>query len=271
MPDVVLSPLRFVVDHRNPSPEGGPTLRIYREGEDRELLRFDGFLVGGHWHVDPSGQDEITPFAGEDAIDGTVRLVRGELAALLDRAGAPLDAPLEPAALTATLDRVEALLRNPPADFDAVRSSDRRPSHGEKWASYPEDVLPVWVADMDFALAEPIRRVLRFAAERSDVGYPIHPAPTDVPEITRVRMQERFGWEIEPRRVEILTDVVQGMYVALSQFSREGEGVVVQTPIYPPFLGSVRAISATPTWSGAGTNTCRSPPSPRTPPAAPSR
>ncbi|MGH0030501.1 MAG: MalY/PatB family protein [Myxococcota bacterium] len=242
MPDVVLSPLRFVVDHRNPGPEGGPTLRVYQEGGDRELLRFDGFLVGGHWHVDPHGADEITPFEGEDAIDGSLRLVRGELPALLDRAGATLAGPLDAQALGAALDRVEALLRNPPADFDAVRPGDRKPSRGEKWALYPDDVLPVWVADMDFAVAEPIRRALLFAALRSDVGYPIHPAPTDVPEIVQARMQERFGWSIEPRRVEILTDVVQGMYVALSQFSAEGEGVVVQTPIYPPFLGSVRSM-----------------------------
>lgn len=242
MPDVVISPLRFAVDHRNPAPEGGPTLRVFREGEGRELLRFDGFLKGGHWHVDPSGRDEIRRFESEDAIDGTLRLVRGDLAGLLERAGAPLAEPLDAARLGSALDELESLLRNPPPDFDAIRPEDRRPSRGEKWSLYPEDVLPVWVADMDFPVAEPIRRVLRFAAERSDVGYPIHPAPTDVPDVVAARMQERFGWSIEPRRVEILTDVVQGMYVAVSQFSEEGEGVVVQTPIYPPFLGCVKAL-----------------------------
>jgi len=242
MPDVVLSPLRFVVDHRNPTPEGGPTLRVLAEDGDRELLRFDGFLVGGHWHVDPGGRDEISRFEGEDAIDGTLRLLRDELSRLLERAGAPLPAPLDAERLSAGLDQIEAWLRNPPADFDGVRPDDRRPSRGEKWALYPEDVLPVWVADMDFPVAEPIRRVLRFAVERSDLGYPIHPAPTDVPEIVAARMQERFGWSIEPRRVEILTDVVQGMYVAVHQFSEPGEGVVVQTPIYPPFVGCVNVM-----------------------------
>ena len=79
MPDVVVSPLRFVIEHRNPAPGGGPTLRVYREGEDRELLRFDGFLDQGHWHVDPSGADELSAFEGEDAIDGTLRLLRGDL------------------------------------------------------------------------------------------------------------------------------------------------------------------------------------------------
>jgi cystathionine beta-lyase len=47
---------------------------------------------------------------------------------------------------------------------------------------------------------------------------------------------------VDPRRVEILTDVVQGMYVAVSQLSLPGDGIVVQTPIYPPLLGCVRAL-----------------------------
>ncbi len=100
-------------------------------------------------------------------------------------------------------------------------------------------MLPLWVADMDFPIAEPIRRVLRFAVERSDLGYPIHPAPTSIPELTAQRMQRLHGWSVAAERVEILTDVVQGMYTAVHQFSEPGDGVVVQTPIYPPFLGAV--------------------------------
>jgi cystathionine beta-lyase len=103
-------------------------------------------------------------------------------------------------------------------------------------------VLPVWVADMDFPIAEPIRRVLRFAVERSDVGYPIHPAPTDIGDVVVSRMRDRFGWSPERKHVEILADVVQGMFVALHRFSKPGEGAVIQTPIYPPFLGSVREL-----------------------------
>jgi cystathionine beta-lyase len=53
-------------------------------------------------------------------------------------------------------------------------------------------------------------------------------------------MAERFGWRVDPQRVEVLTDVVQGLYVALDRFAAPGEGVVVQTPVYPPFLHAVR-------------------------------
>ncbi len=131
---------------------------------------------------------------------------------------------------------------DPTLDLDGLDRAALRRSRGEKWTTYPEDVLPVWVADMDYPVADPIRRTLQAAVDRPDLGYPIHPAPTDIPELLATRMQECFGWRIEPRRVELITDVVQGMYVALQQFCREGEGVVVQTPIYPPFLSSVRTM-----------------------------
>ena len=53
-------------------------------------------------------------------------------------------------------------------------------------------------------------------------------------------MAGRFDWTPDPARVEILSEVGQGMYIALEAYSSPGEGVVVQTPIYPPFLGSVK-------------------------------
>ena len=234
-----VGPLRLEVEHRNPGPGGGPTLRV-RDEAGREWLRFDCFERGAHWHLDPAGRDEITRFdEGEDPLEWMLATLRADAAGLLARAG--LDARPPARELADALDDAECALRNPPTDLDAVRPSARRPSRGEKWATYPDDVLPLWVADMDFPIAEPIRRVLRFAVERSDLGYPIHPAPTDVPELTAARMQRRFGWRVEPSRVELLSDVVQGMYVALHQFSEPGDGVVVQTPIYTPFLGSVAA------------------------------
>ena len=109
----------------------------------------------------------------------------------------------------------------------------------EKWHTYAADVLPAWVAEMDFPLAEPIERVLQRAVDSWDVGYPISPRDTGLCEAFCERMQARFDWSIEPRRVEILSEVVQGMYIAVEAFSVPGEGVVVQTPIYPPFLGAV--------------------------------
>jgi cystathionine beta-lyase len=242
MASLALGGIRFEVEHRNPGPGGGPTLRVYdAEQGGHERLRFDCFLDRGHWHLDPSGADAVTLFdPGLESIGWTVDTLRRDFAGLAARANLP--APrVAPEALAAALDRIERDLRNGPPDLDAVRPESRRPSRGEKWTLYPGDVLPLWVADMDFPIADPIRRVLRFAVERSDLGYPIHPAPTDIGEITAARMRERFDWAVDPAHVEVLGDVVQGLAVSLLQFAGPGEGALVQTPIYPPFLGNVRA------------------------------
>ncbi len=240
MSEIALDSIRFRVEHGDPSRGGGPSLRVIAAA--RELLRFECFDRGGHWRVDPTGRDLATPFGdGDDPIEWTLSELRRDLEGHVARAGFALEAPFEPGRRAAALERVERALRNPPLDLDAVQPALRRSGRSEKWGTYPADVLPAWVADMDFPIAEPIRRALRRALEDSDLGYPMHPAPTDVPEIVAARMQQRFGWRPEVGCVELLTDVVQGIYVALQQFSEPGDGVVVQTPIYPPFLASVRA------------------------------
>ena len=123
--------------------------------------------------------------------------------------------------------------------FDALDLGRLRRRRGEKWALYGPDVLPAWVAEMDFPLAEPVRRAVEQALEVDDLGYPLHPRPDELPALFAERMQTRFGWRPDPGRVEVIADVVQGIFVALTQLSAPGEGVIVQTPIYPPFLEAV--------------------------------
>ncbi len=115
-----------------------------------------------------------------------------------------------------------------------------RQKNAEKWRLYPPDVLPVWVADMDFEVAPAVREVLSNALERSDWGYPLDPRRSEIPEVFSERMERKFGWSLDPKRVEVMSEVVQAIYLALLQFSEPGDGVLVQTPIYPPFLKSVQ-------------------------------
>jgi cystathionine beta-lyase len=240
----VLGPIRLVVDHRAPGAQGGPTLRVIREQDGRELLRFDCFTQGGHWHLDPSGRDEVTQLPSSvDSLDWTLTELRADLAGYLAKAGFP--AALDEEAVASTLARLESGLRNPPARLDDLDVSLLRQRTGEKWSLYPEDVLPLWVADMDFPAAEPIQRLIRRSLDLGDLGYPLHPAPTQLPSIFAQRAEESFDWRVATRNVELITDVVQGLYVALHQFTEEGEGVVIQTPIYPPFLTAVREMRRT--------------------------
>jgi cystathionine beta-lyase len=237
-----LGPVRLEVEHRSPGPAGGPTLRVRRAADGHELLRFDCFAHQAHWHLDPDGRDEITPipFAVE-SLEWTLAELRRDLAGYLAKAGLT-DALPEP---SAALGRVEAALRNPPPRLEQLSEAVLRQRTGEKWQLHPPDVLALWVADMDYPVAEPIRRRLQRALDVGDTGYPLHPLPTRLPALFAERAERLYGWRVDPRRVELISEVVQGMYVAIAQFSAPGDGVIVQTPIYPPFLSAVRDLGRT--------------------------
>ncbi len=126
--------------------------------------------------------------------------------------------------------------------FDALRIEDLAARTGFKWSRYAANgsgILPAWVADMDFPIAEPIRRVVRRLVDRSDLGYCEPPDVGDLPEIFGRRMEEQLGWTVEPERIRFLVNALQGLDLSVMLGSEKGEGIVVQTPIYPPFLGAV--------------------------------
>jgi cystathionine beta-lyase len=239
--------LDWRVENRNVGDDGGNTLRIARSDSAAEALRFDCFRSDPHWHIDPSGKNEVHRL---DELGGATTevfsMIRGELPQLLERAGAPAtlcasvtNALAAPDAAIFLRD-AERAMRHRPAILDEldIRILEKRRS--EKWHTYPRDVLPAWVAEMDFPVAAPIQDELRRFADQADVGYPIGLPDTGLPEVFAERMQERFDWAPDPSRVEILSEVVQGMYLALEAFTEPKQGTIVQTPIYPPFLHSVR-------------------------------
>lgn len=118
---------------------------------------------------------------------------------------------------------------------------DRRPTESIKWKLYDPDVLPMWVADMDFVSPEPVIRALRERVEHGVFGY-----PQDMPELAPViveRMQRLYGWQIAPEDVVLLPGVVTGFNMACQAFAA-GEGVLIQTPVYPPFLSAPGAASS---------------------------
>lgn len=128
-------------------------------------------------------------------------------------------------------------------DIDISRLRERR---GEKWSHYPADVLPAWVADMDFEIATPIRAAVEQRLARSDCGYPVATSATGLLEVFCDRVDRRFDWKIAPGQVELFSDVVQAIYFGLLSLANEGDGVVIQTPIYPPFLGSTQTTGRRP-------------------------
>ena len=133
-------------------------------------------------------------------------------------------------------------------EFDSLEISSLRQRLGEKWTTYPDDVLAAWVADMDFPVAEPLRKLFAGMLEHTDFGYPVNPTVRDLPSVFAQRMQARYGWQIAPERVEVLTDVVQGLYLAILTSSDPGDALITPVPIYPPFLAALRDLQRVPVW-----------------------
>lgn len=237
-----LGALELRVEHRRGAGSGGPTLRVCEAADSRrELMRFDCFERGAHFHLDVSGSDEISAIdAWRDPVEFCIGELRRDLPGYLERSGFVGSLTADPADVEAALRDAEAAMRNPPIDLDALDLAELGARFSEKWNTYGSDILPAWVAEMDFPLAAPIRRALGSAIERSDLGYPISARETGVPELFAARMHERFGWEALPQRTEVISDVVQGIFLGLRAFSDGRDGVLVQTPIYPPFLQAVR-------------------------------
>jgi cystathionine beta-lyase len=131
-------------------------------------------------------------------------------------------------------------------NINDVTIEDLRQRAGAKWREYPADVLPAWVADMDFAVAETIRAALAAEIENSTLGYALQWPGCGLPELFAERMQQRYGWTISPGSVDFFNDVVQGLYLGLMTLSAPGEGAVVQTPVYPPFTQAVEETGRRP-------------------------
>ena len=134
-------------------------------------------------------------------------------------------------------------VRSPLIDaIDALDPAELSLRNSEKWNTFAPDILAAWVAEMDFPLAEPVRAVLQTALDTDDLGYPLAPNASGIREAFAERMSEQFDWAIGPSRVEVLSEVVQGLYIAIDAFTPNDAGVIVQTPVYPPFLKSVREL-----------------------------
>jgi len=115
-----------------------------------------------------------------------------------------------------------------------------RARHGNKWNRYPKDVMPAWVADMDFTIAEPIQRAIeKLIVEERDHGYGHYVGEERLQAAFAHRMRERYNWEIDEDLVLNVTSTVQGMFAAVMGLSEPGDGVIIQTPIYPPFLATI--------------------------------
>ncbi len=126
-----------------------------------------------------------------------------------------------------------------PHPYDNLRAENLRGKHSIKWSKYAEDVLPLWVADMDFPLAEPILAALKDRLGRN-IGYGPFEGQPELLEATAERQYRQHGWRVSPEQLWLISGVVPGLYAAVHALSMRDEHVLTQAPIYPPFIGAIR-------------------------------
>ncbi|MET1052020.1 MAG: aminotransferase class I/II-fold pyridoxal phosphate-dependent enzyme [Mycetocola sp.] len=125
-----------------------------------------------------------------------------------------------------------------PADpIDVLRSRT-----SEKWAEHPDDVLPMFVAEMDYPLADPIRRALHAAIDRGDAGYVASTSPL-LPAFTGYA-HRRWGWDLSTATLLSTADVSMGIVEILRRVTSPDDRVVITPPVYPPFFDLVTEAGA---------------------------
>lgn len=101
-----------------------------------------------------------------------------------------------------------------------------------------DDVIPVWVADMDFAAPEAVTRALQARASHPVYGYTLF--PDSLYQAMIDWFADRHGWRIEREWILMAPGVVPSLNAACMAYAAPGEGVIIQPPVYPPFFSSVR-------------------------------
>lgn len=123
------------------------------------------------------------------------------------------------------------------SDFDFNTPIDRRNTGSIKWNRYQgRDVIPMWVADMDFACAPAIVEALHRRVDHGIFGYA--DVPPELVEVIVSGLERDYRWRIEPDWIVWLPSLVVGLNAVSRAFAGPGEDILTATPIYPPFLSA---------------------------------
>jgi len=125
-------------------------------------------------------------------------------------------------------------------NFDEI--IDRKQTNSMKWDALKEryksdDLWPMWVADMDFKVPEVVQKALHNVTEHGVFGY--HFPPASLREAIVEWMDKRFEWTIEQEDITFTPGVVPAIHQLISVLTEEGDGIIVQPPVYYPFFALV--------------------------------
>jgi cystathionine beta-lyase len=115
---------------------------------------------------------------------------------------------------------------------DDLPDVDRWSSDSVKWGVYGPEVLPLWVADMDFRSPPAVLEALVQRVAHGVFGY--GKEPRQLAEVIAAHLAQLYDWQVSAGEIVFLPGVVPGLYLSCRAFTETGERVVVQTPVYPP-------------------------------------
>lgn len=123
-------------------------------------------------------------------------------------------------------------------DFDCIH--DRSCSDSQKWRAYPADVLPLWVADMDFQAPEPVLEAVRAMVDHGVFGYGCNSGYQELVDAWVGRLADSYHWQVAPDDLILLPGVVVGANLACRVLAGPGDQALVPSPVYGPLLGAPR-------------------------------
>jgi cysteine-S-conjugate beta-lyase len=125
-----------------------------------------------------------------------------------------------------------------PIEFELTEAT-LRSRRGNKWHLHPQDVIPAFVADMDFAVAAPIQAALARLVSERDLGYANREGDNTIAAAYVRYLRRRFGIETDAALIQPVGDLVQGTFAAVLAFSEPDDGVILHVPNYPPFREAI--------------------------------
>lgn len=123
--------------------------------------------------------------------------------------------------------------------YDSLDATTLRQKACNKWQKYPADVLPLWVADMDFPIADEIKQTIRDYCDSDNFGYPPYEGLPGLKEAVIARQAERHNWHIATEDIYPINGIVPGLFLGVGATTSAGDDVIMQTPIYGPFQMAV--------------------------------
>ena len=143
-----------------------------------------------------------------------------------------------------------------PLDLHALTPDQLRARRTLKWTAYPADLLPMWVAEMDFPVCREVTAALTRAVAAESFGYPSPVVHAELADALVEWQAQQHGWTVDPAGVHSVGDVMHGVDLAIRYFSGPDDPVIIPTPVYMPFFDIVRLtgrpqVHVPMSWDGA--------------------